>query len=92
VQEHNTYKFDICLKFKTNTMNKQLSLHEQRKRLNDIFNSIIKSKDLPEYEFDHLMRLWIDENEELEKKEIQFEQNFILQKNRKSYHYAMPSN
>ncbi|ANW96062.1 hypothetical protein AXE80_07130 [Wenyingzhuangia fucanilytica] len=66
-------------------MSKQLSLHEQRKKLNNIYNNIIKRKDLPELEFDHLMRLWISENEKLEKKEQVFEVNFLHQTSLKNY-------
>lgn len=69
-------------------MPKQLSLHQQRKKLNNIYNVIIKRKDLPEHEFDHLMRLWIAENEQLEEKEQLFEMNFIHQKNVKNHTYS----
>lgn len=65
-------------------MPKQLNLYEQRKKLNNIYNNIIKRKDLPECEFDHLMRLWIIENEKLEEKELLLEINFLHQKNIKT--------
>ncbi|NJB82762.1 hypothetical protein [Wenyingzhuangia aestuarii] len=51
----------------------QLSLHQQRKKLNSIYDNIINQRELPEQEFDELMRLWISENEKLEEKETQFE-------------------
>ncbi|MDO3694889.1 hypothetical protein QVZ41_08535 [Wenyingzhuangia sp. chi5] len=66
-------------------MTNELSLHEQRKKLNNIYNTIIKRKDLPEFEFDHLMRLWILENEKLEEKEQVFEMKFLHQTNIQNY-------
>ncbi|MGY5353680.1 hypothetical protein [Wenyingzhuangia sp. IMCC45467] len=66
-------------------MKNTTSLHEQRKKLNTIFNIIIKRKDLPENEFDHLMRLWILENEKLEEKEQMFEMIFLQKTNIQNY-------
>ena len=57
-------------------MSTELTLHQQRKKLNRIYDNIINLKELPEQEFDELMSLWICENEKLEKKENQFEFQF----------------
>ncbi|NIJ45258.1 hypothetical protein FHR24_001697 [Wenyingzhuangia heitensis] len=62
-------------------MKTELTLHQQRKNLNRIYDKIINQKELPEQEFDELMGLWISKNEKLEEKEHFFEISFFPLKN-----------
>lgn len=50
-------------------MQHTLTLHQQRKRLNQIFDAIINNSDLSEKEFDKAMQEWIGANQKLEVKE-----------------------
>ncbi|MGY6647341.1 hypothetical protein [Wenyingzhuangia sp. IMCC45574] len=55
---------------------KALTLHEQRKRLNQIFDAIISNPHLSEKEYDSAMQDWISANQKLEAKEEKREQEF----------------
>ncbi len=46
-----------------------LSLHEQRKKLNHLFDLLINNRTLPEKDFDNAMQQWIYANKKLETKE-----------------------
>lgn len=54
---------------KTFTNMKAMTLHEQRKRLNQIFDAIISNPHLSEKEYDSAMQEWIVANQKLEAKE-----------------------
>lgn len=50
-------------------MKTELTLLEQRKKLNQIFDAIISHPNLSEQEFDKAMQEWISANKKLEAKE-----------------------
>lgn len=50
-------------------MQTKLTLHQQRKRLNHIFDSIISHPNLSETKFDKAMQEWVVANKKLEAKE-----------------------
>jgi len=54
-----------------------MSLKQQRKILTITYDYIINQKELPDIEFNELMRLWILENEILEAKERTLECRFL---------------
>lgn len=61
-------------------MTYSMSLQQQRKILTITYDYIINQKDLPDLQFNELIRLWILENEILEAKESKLEHLFIEQK------------
>lgn len=52
---------------------KNLTLHQQRKRLNQIFDNIINSRNVSEFQFDTAMAAWIKANKKLEEKEENYD-------------------
>lgn len=50
-------------------MNIELTLHEQRKRLNQIYDILINNNQLTENQFDKAMKEWIVANKRLEVQE-----------------------
>lgn len=61
-------------------MNTQPTLHQQRKKLNLIFDNLINNKQLSEIDFDKAMQEWITANKKLEAKEELYDCRY------KSYH------
>lgn len=53
-----------------------MTLHQQRKRLNQIFDAIISNPHLSEKEYDRAMQEWISANQRLEAKEERRELEF----------------
>lgn len=73
-------------------MTTELTLHQQRKRLNHIFDTLINNTSLSEKEFDKMMQEWIVMNQKLEQKEATYDLmsslNFQNQKNKQfAYSY-----
>lgn len=58
-------------------MSQIINIQKERKKLNAIYRAIIKNKNLPNDDFDFIMKLWVVKNEKLEAKEQKLSSTYV---------------